>query len=367
MYEVQPKKFLIMNILDILQKYTDENHRLSQKDIIDILEKEYEMKVDRKSIKRNIMNLMDFGYEIEYSECVRKVPVRDKNGKDVYDPDTGKRVMEDSYIWSDYYLVRDFDDSELRLLIDGLLFSRHIPYSQCKTLVEKIEKLSSENFKSRVKHISTLQIDKSDNKALFYNIDLLDEAISKKRKITFKYLEYDTDKKMHIKKREDGSDRIYLITPYQMVAREGKYYLICNYDKYDDISNYRVDRITDIQITDEPAKPFKELKWSNKTSLNLSDYMKKHPYMYSSEDVTVTFRVILPMISDVIDLFGTGVRFSDKDENGVTVTTTTNERAMEQFALNYAPDVMVLRPESLRKKVVEKLRKAVEAYEEGTK
>ena len=90
MYEVQPKKLLIMNILDILQKYTDENHRLSQKDIIDILEKEYEMKADRKSIKRNIMNLMDFGYEIEYSECVRKVPVRDKNGKDVYDPDTGK-------------------------------------------------------------------------------------------------------------------------------------------------------------------------------------------------------------------------------------------------------------------------------------
>ena len=73
------------------------------------------------------------------------------------------------------------------------------------------------------------------------------------------------------------------------------------------------------------------------------------------------------MISNVIDMFGTDVRFSDKDENGVTVTTTTNERAMEQFALNYAPDVMVLRPESLRKKVVEKLRKAVEAYEEGTK
>ena len=65
---------------------------------------------------------------------------------------------------------------------------------------------------------------------------------------------------MHIKKREDGSDRIYLTTPYQMVTREGKYYLICNYDKYDDISNYRVYRITDIQITNQPAKPFKELK-----------------------------------------------------------------------------------------------------------
>ena len=363
MYEVQPKKLLIMNILDILQKYTDKNHRLSQKDIIDILEKEYEMKADRKSIKRNILNLMDFGYDIEYNECVRKVPVKDKNGKIVYDPDTGERVMEDSYIWSDYYLVRDFDDSELRLLIDSILFSKHIPYKYCDDLIKKIEKLSSENFRSRVKHISTMPNDKTDNKELFENIDLLDEAISKKKKITFKYLEFDTDKKLHIKKREDGSERIYLITPYQMVAREGKYYLICNYDKYDDISNYRVDRITDIQITKEPAKPFKELKWSNKANLNLSDYMKKHPYMYSSEDVNVSFRVIRPMISDVIDLFGTGVRFSDKDETCVTVTTTTNERAMEQFALNYAPDVMVLRPEGLRKKIVEKLKNAVEAYE----
>ena len=31
MYTKQPKKMLIMNILDILKKYTDENHRLSQK------------------------------------------------------------------------------------------------------------------------------------------------------------------------------------------------------------------------------------------------------------------------------------------------------------------------------------------------
>ena len=31
MYVKQPKKLLILNILDILRKYTDEDHRLSQK------------------------------------------------------------------------------------------------------------------------------------------------------------------------------------------------------------------------------------------------------------------------------------------------------------------------------------------------
>ena len=39
---------------------------------------------------------------------------------------------------------------------------------------------------------------------------------------------------MHLKKREDGSVREYVVTPYQMAAQEGKYYLICNYNKYDD-------------------------------------------------------------------------------------------------------------------------------------
>lgn len=106
----QPKKLLILNILDILRKYSDEDHRLSQKDIAEILKTEYDMTADRKSIRRNILNLMDCGYNIEYSESVRMVP----NSK------TG--VPEESYLWTDFYLERDFTDGELRLLIDGLLF-----------------------------------------------------------------------------------------------------------------------------------------------------------------------------------------------------------------------------------------------------
>lgn len=37
MYTVQSKKLLIMNILDVLRRYTDEERRLSQKEIRDIL------------------------------------------------------------------------------------------------------------------------------------------------------------------------------------------------------------------------------------------------------------------------------------------------------------------------------------------
>ena len=56
-----PKKVLLLNILDILRKYSDEDHRLSQKDIVDILKTEYGMTVERKAVTRNLMNLIDFG------------------------------------------------------------------------------------------------------------------------------------------------------------------------------------------------------------------------------------------------------------------------------------------------------------------
>ena len=82
MYTKQPKKMIIINILDILKRYTDENHRLSQREIMDILEREYDMKVDRKAVKRNLMNLIDFGYQVEYSESIRQGKNRIyRNGK----------------------------------------------------------------------------------------------------------------------------------------------------------------------------------------------------------------------------------------------------------------------------------------------
>lgn len=80
MFAKSPKKLIIMNILDILKRYTDENHRLSQKEIQDILEREYDMTVERKAVKRNLMNLIEFGYNINYSESVRIF--KDKDGKE---------------------------------------------------------------------------------------------------------------------------------------------------------------------------------------------------------------------------------------------------------------------------------------------
>ena len=366
MSDIHTKKLVILYILDILQKYTDEEHRLSQKEIQNILKREYEMTVDRKAVKRNLLNLIEYGSNIEYREVSRKDIFRKKDSVSYKGTSdfANKEISEDDLLWTDFYLKQKFTNEELRLLIDSLLFSKHIPYSQAKELIKKLESLSNIYFKSCSQYIYPLPVERTDNKQVFYNIAILDDAIRKKKKVLFEYVEYHTDKKMHLKKREDGSVREYIITPYQMAVQEGKYYLICNYDKYDDISNYRVDRIRNIQILEEKGKPFETLKWSGHQPMNLNEYMKEHVYMYSSENAFVKFRIVKAMISDVIDLFGKGVNFSEETDTHVSVSVHVNERAAEQFAKNYAPDVVILQPKRLRDKLRDDLKKAWEAYED---
>ena len=195
MSDIHPKKLLILYILDILQKYTDEEHRLSQKEIQDILKKEYEMPVDRKAIKRNLLNLIEYGSSIEYREVSRKEIFRKKSvvsDKDSLDLED-KGIPEDDLLWTDFYLKQKFTNEELRLLIDSLLFSKQIPYSQAKKLITKLESLSNIYFKSRSQYIYPLPVDRTDNKQVFYNISILDEAIRKKKKVLFEYAEYHTD------------------------------------------------------------------------------------------------------------------------------------------------------------------------------
>ena len=342
---------MIMNILDILRRYSDAEHRLSQKDIVEILQTEYDMTVERKSIRRNILNLISSGYEIEYSESVRMVPNR-KTGE-----------MEESYLWSDFYLVRDFTDSELRLLIDGLLFSKHIPYSQCKELVEKLEKLSNVYFSSRVKHIRTMPETMPPNKQLFYTIEILDEAISQRKQVSFQYTSVGLDKKQHPRLNDDGSVKVYTVSPYQIAAANGRYYLICCTDLHDNVSHYRLDRIEEILLLDTPARPQKTVQ-GLEHGLNLPKHMAEHLYMFPGESSPVTFRMKKHILNDVIDWFGTDVSFSDESDDEVTARVEVNLRAMKLWAIQYVPYVKVLSPQSLTDEVKKSLQVALNQYGE---
>ena len=64
MYTTFPKKMLNVLILKILQEYSDSEHLLTQKTIVNLLDKNYCITYDRHSVRNNICALKEFGYEI---------------------------------------------------------------------------------------------------------------------------------------------------------------------------------------------------------------------------------------------------------------------------------------------------------------
>ena len=340
MYNGQPKKLLIINILDILRRYSDADHRLSQSDILAKLKSEYGMDVNRKSVKSNIMDLIDFGYDIEYTVSERS------NGADVY---------------SDFYLNREFNDEELRTLIDSLLFSKYIPYNQCKELVKKLEALSSIYFKYKVRHVTSLPEKYPKTGQLFYIISVLDEAIEKKVKVKFKYRDFGVDKKLKNRKDSDGKDKIYTVSPYQMAATNSRYYLICNSENHENISHFRLDKIADITMTDEKSVPAKKIKGYEK-GFDLPRHMAEHIYMFSGKSEAVVFRTSKNMITQAIDWFGTDISLFNITQDSVDIKVTVNLQAMHYWAMQYANHVKVISPQSLADSIKADLKAAYEKY-----
>ena len=94
MFATGNKKMLNMLILDILEQYSDEDHHLTQQEIIRHLRAQYGMECDRRSVKNNIDSLKELGFDI----------VTNNKGA--------------------FLAGRKFDNAELRLLIDSVLFNK---------------------------------------------------------------------------------------------------------------------------------------------------------------------------------------------------------------------------------------------------
>ena len=141
-------------------------------------------------------------------------------------------------------LSREFDDAELRILIDSVLFSKSISTRQAKGLIKKLRDLASIHFNAKVSHVSNLpELQRTDNKQAMYSLDAINDAISGKKKIEFIYNTIGTDFKLHPKR-----ELPYMVNPYQIVANNGRFYLIGNYDKYDNVAHFKIDKMTDVIV-----------------------------------------------------------------------------------------------------------------------
>ena len=332
MENFEPKKLLILRILEILTEYSDCDHKLRQGDIISLLRVKYGIECERKAVARNIEFLQQAGYDI----------VSDNSGA--------------------YLAERKFAIGELRLLIDAVLTNRNICKSHTRELIKKLTDEGGKYFKSYAKHVVNLDDwQKDESRDFFYNIELLCEAIDKKVKVSFLYNSYGMDKKPH-PRREKKS----LVNPYQLFLKNGHYYLACNYDGYDNILYCRIDKITELALADESIRPLDEIA-GYEHGLNLGKLNSRLPYMFEDELQRIEFITAngaTNMIDNVLDWFGRDVCIIELSDGNIKFSVTASPRAMRFWVLQFGKYVKLLSPSSLVEQIKSDISEMEKLYED---
>ena len=324
---LEPKKLALLRIWQILLKHSDYDHPLTQEDIIDYLYKEYGIEMERKAIGKNIADLRDAGIEI--LSC-----------------------RAGSYIES-----REFEDSELRLLIDGVLQSKHITAKHSKDLIEKLCGLSNKYFRSHVKNVySVNDWSKTDNQALFYNIDVIDEAIAAGKQVQYDYNKYGVDAKLH-------KTSFARLSPYQLILHNQRYYLMGYSSYWRNMSFHRLDRITNMRICDRPAVPLTDVP-GYESGIDFKIIASTMPYMYTDAPERIEFIADEKIVDQIVDWFGLEIKMAVMPNNPgkVLVEILASPNAMEHWALQYLNYVEVTKPESLRERIKESLQVGIGKY-----
>lgn len=334
---LEAKKLLIVRIMQILEYYSDVNHPLTQEEIIKKLYDDYGVEAERKAIGRNVQLLQDMFEQDSMNKSATAIVIESDKRKGTY---IDKRL---------------FEDAELRLLIDGVLASKHISEKYSKDLIDKLSSLSNKYFKSNVKHVySVKDWDKTENKALFWNIEIIDEAIERSRQITFDYNKYGADKELHKTSSHTAS-------PYQLILHNQHYYLVFLSEKWKNVCHFRVDKITNIEITDNPSTPLRSVSgYAN--GLDYKKYATSLPYMFTDETEKITFLCDGGVIDQVVDWFGKNINIFNLGGGKYEVTITASPNAMEYWAMQYLNYVEIKSPAELRTRIAKNLKNAEEKY-----
>lgn len=314
----------ILYLYKILWEKTDSEHALTMPQIQDELKK-YGVEAGRKAIYEYIDALREFGAEI--------------------DSGMGKS--------SGYSLAsRTFDLPELKLLADAVASSRFFTEKKAKALVEKLETLCSEHEAGSIRrNVYIANRLTTDNERIYYNVNEIHRAIAEKRMITFKYFDYD------IRKRKKYREGERVCSPYALTWSEEKYYLIAHYEKYGGITHFRVDRMENVQILDEPSHKMPR-------DFRLSEYMGSTFSMFSGEEETVKLRFDNSLINAVIDRFGKQITLVPDGDRHFTVKVPVRASSPSPFfgwLFQFGTEAQILAPETLRNEYVKMLNNTAKA------
>lgn len=319
----------LLYLAKVLMENTDEDHALEISQINSLLA-EYGITANRKTLYMDFEDLRAFGLDI-ISEKLKDNRVQYHIGQ------------------------RRFELPELKLLVDSVQSAKFLSVRKSNDLIKKIESLGS---KYEAKHLQRQVFIsgrvKSVNEKIYYNVDLLHEAINANKQIRFLYYQWNVKKKMEL--RNNGEE--YQVSPWGLMWDDENYYLVAFDANEEQIKHFRVDKMLNITVTDEQRignKAFKEF--------DLPKYTKSLFGMFGGEPTTVTLEGRNDLVGVVIDRFGDDVSIKPVDDE--RFTATVNVAVSRQFlgwVFAIGDGLRITAPESVVTRMQEEAAKLTQMY-----
>jgi len=335
------KKSRPLYVANYIREKSDEEHWVSQKEILDYLYEEFGIMPDRKTIKRDIAML------------------RDEMGMDIEEqPYYGYRLVS-----------REFELDDLKILAECVYAAKFISEKRSKDLIDVLCDFCSENQAKKLKRDIYLcdRIKTTQDKTLRI-INTIREAMEAQRwpsefrrgrKIIFRYMTHSVADVHKVIDKHDG--KLYTVSPYQLLINDGNYYLIGMADDVEELRTYRIDRMRDVSILEEHRNLCRE--WS--TRRDMKTYIRQTFAMFGGEQVKVTIRFENSLLDTVIDKFGVGFGAEYRQDGEEHFTVTVEVKVSEQFfawMCGFGLQAKIITPERLASEYKEYLSSIVNQY-----
>ena len=304
------QKLKIFYILNYLEAYSNEKNPVRASDLIAMLDRQHNIRCDRKTVYSDIAALQEYGVDI--------VSLPGKNGG--------------------YYIAsRNFELPELKLLIDAVQSSRYLTEKKSRELIEKLcSQCNEQDAKLMRRTVLVSGRVKSMNETIYYNVDAIQDAIAQNRQISFRYFDWDFGGKRKYRDKE------YLASPYGLCQDNENCYLLAFSDRHG-VTSYRVDRMTDIQLTEDVRTPCPEL-----TGKALHDHANRLFQMYSGDALDVKMRFHRSLLNVVIDRFGKNTMLIPDGEDYFNFTVNVAISPMFlSWVIGFGAKAKILYPQSV--------------------
>ena len=321
----------ILALWKLLVRLTDEGHPLSAEELAKLLG-ERGIPAGRKTIYRDLAALRAHGADLLFTRRPR----------------------------AGFFLAsRDFELPEVRLLIDAVRAAPFITEKKTAELTEKLRGLLSEHQARETAGQAHVEArPKFDNEEIYYSIDTIGRAVAQKKKISFFYHHNAIAGNRIVR---DGGRR-FVISPYALIWDSDKYYVAGNYEKYDSVSVWRLDRIRRAEATPQDARPFSEVS-DYRDFFDAADYAAKTFHLHHGERRTVELRCAESALDPLLDKFGSRLRIRGRDGGFFTVKAAVYAgEGLVEWLLQFGDRITVLAPETLRVQVARRARTIAAAY-----